>query len=334
MRLTIINVGYGDALLFEADDGYTALLDGGSALPSEFEGDAYRIRAADYLKEKNIDRLDAVFVSHIHEDHVCGLEPILERILPARLFVPYPVEPFLAGRELTSASDAPRSVPLYAASLNAYQRILLKADRQGIPITVLHPGDSFRLAKGFAVHALAPGQGAIHDYMERLERAWQSDDAKEITGLLTELDRISNSTSLLLRFECAGAVILAAADNVPAHWDEVPKNLLKNVNVLKLPHHGQIDAVDERFMADMPLKYIITTASSDRRYNSANPEVYRSIMAMRRTDQAPRFLFSDEREYAPWFSHPDGFQAITLVIDSGAITTEFVKIINEKEKKQ
>ena len=39
MRITFVNVGYGDAILMESDTGYTALLDGGGNLPQEFEGD-------------------------------------------------------------------------------------------------------------------------------------------------------------------------------------------------------------------------------------------------------------------------------------------------------
>ena len=47
MEVTVINVGYGDAILVETDDGHRLLLDGGSALTSEFEGDPYRIRSSD-----------------------------------------------------------------------------------------------------------------------------------------------------------------------------------------------------------------------------------------------------------------------------------------------
>lgn len=35
MRITFVNVGYGDAILMESDTGYTALLDGGGNLPQE-----------------------------------------------------------------------------------------------------------------------------------------------------------------------------------------------------------------------------------------------------------------------------------------------------------
>ena len=62
MCVTVINVGYGDAILFQLKNGYTALLDGGSALESEFEGDSYRIRSADYLARQQIEHLNAVII--------------------------------------------------------------------------------------------------------------------------------------------------------------------------------------------------------------------------------------------------------------------------------
>ena len=326
MRLTIINVGYGDSLLLETEDGYTALLDGGSALPGEFAGDAYRVRSADYLESRGIRHLDTVLISHIHEDHVCGLEPVFDRCTVDRVYVPYPTAPFLAGRELTPQPDAARSVPLYTAALNAYRRLLLGCRERSIPVSQVVPGDTLDLAPDLTVRVLAPKAESIDAYMALVERAYRSEDGAEVTAALTELDRTSNRTSFLLRIEGGGCVTLAAADSVPSEWSGVPKNLLENVNVLKLPHHGQIDSIDEHLMGKMPLKYVITTSASDRRYNSANPGVYQRLTALFQAEKAPAFLFSDERSYPPYFSQPEGFQAITLVMNSGVITPEFVKI--------
>lgn len=326
MRLTIINVGYGDALLLETEDGYTALLDGGSALPGEFAGDAYRVRSADYLESRGIRHLDTVLISHIHEDHVCGLEPVFDRCTVDRVYVPYPTGPFLAGREVTPQPGAARSVPLYTAALNAYRRLLLRCRERSIPVSQVVPGDRLDLAPDLTVRVLAPKGASIDAYMALVERAYRSEDGAEVTAALTELDRTSNRTSFLLRIEGSGCVTLAAADSVPSEWSEVPKKLLENVNVLKLPHHGQIDSIDEHLMGKMPLKYVITTSASDRRYNSANPGVYQRLAALFPAEKAPAFLFSDERSYPPYFFQPEGFQAITLVMNSGVITPEFVKI--------
>lgn len=326
MRITIINVGYGDAILFQAKDGYTALLDGGSALPEEFRGDPYRIPGAAYLQAQGIRHLDAVLISHIHEDHVCGLEPILRQVPVGQLFVPYPTEPFQKGREVQPGPDAPRSVPLYTKALNAYRRILLAALERGVPVTVLRTGDALELTRELSMQVLAPKAAVTENYLSIVERLYQTEDGALATKLLCQLDGMSNQTSLLLRFQTEGGVFLAAADSCPREWDGVPKNLLENVNVLKLPHHGQIDSISELLMKKMPLSYVVTTSASDRRYNSANPKVYERLSALYPEDRRPQFLFSDEREYPPYFSQPDGFQAITLVMDSGRITPEFVKI--------
>lgn len=333
MQITIINVGYGDAILFQSSGGFTALLDGGSASESEFSGDPYRIRAADYMRRENVTKLDAVLISHIHEDHVCGLEPIFEMCSVKQLYVPYPVEPFLQGCELRPAPDAFRSVPLYTNALNAYRRILLRAMKAGTAVTVVGPGDTLRLGPELSAKVLAPKARNIREYMELVEQAYASAGQESaVTELLTKLDAMSNRTSTLLRFETAKIVFLSAADSCPREWDELPSSLLKDGNVLKLPHHGQIDSISEQFMKDMPLEYVITTASSDRRYNSANAEVYKRLTQWR-APHPPKFLFSDERSYPPYFSQPDGFQAITLEIDSGVITPKFIKT-NEKENER
>ena len=333
MQITIINVGYGDAILFQSSGGFTALLDGGSASESEFSGDPYRIRAADYMRRENVTKLDAVLISHIHEDHVCGLEPIFEMCSVKQLYVPYPVEPFLQGCELRPAPDAFRSVPLYTNALNAYRRILLRAMKAGTAVTVVGPGDTLRLGPELSAKVLAPKAQNIREYMELVEQAYASAGQESaVTELLTKLDAMSNRTSTLLRFETAKIVFLSAADSCPREWDELPSSLLKDGNVLKLPHHGQIDSISEQFMKDMPLEYVITTASSDRRYNSANAEVYKRLTQWR-APHPPKFLFSDERSYPPYFSQPDGFQAITLEIDSGVITPKFIKT-NEKENER
>lgn len=334
MKITFINVGYGDAILLETDSGYRALLDGGGNLPQEFQGDPYRIRCADYLKHRQIQRVDAVFVSHIHEDHVCGLAAVLEDVEAGEIFVPYPTEPFLQGRRLEAASDAPRSVPLYTAALNDYRDILKTAVQRGTPIRTLQAGDRLELAEDLQVSVLAPKPQAIRDYMTLVAQVYGQTDSQTVTQLLTRLDATSNHTSFLLRFDIGPTAFLTAADNCPSGWDEVDFSLLENVTVLKLPHHGQIDSISEQYMKDMPLRYVITTASSDRRYHSANPEVYQRLLAMRPSGAPPRFLFTDERSYPPYFHQPEGFQATTLVIDSGEIRPEFIKLDTEKLKEE
>ena len=326
MRITFINVGYGDAILFQGENGYTALLDGGGNLEEEFAGNFFRIRAVDYLQKQGITHLNDVIISHIHEDHVCGLEEILRLIPTDHLYVSYFLEPFSSARPLTPGPQAPRSVVLYTKALNAYCRILKQRMQSGQAIHVLKAGEQLPLTEGLTATILGPKPASIQHYLRRIEQVFKSESEEEVTRLLGELDATSNHTSLLIKFETAGLSLLAAADNCPREWGDVPIDLFKNVNVLKLPHHGQKDAVSEQYMQIMPLEIVVTTSASDRRYHSANPEVYERLLAMHQGSAPLRFLFTDEREYPPYFSQPEGFQATTLVVDSGKIVPEFIKI--------
>lgn len=327
MRVTFINVGYGDAALFQMPGGYTALLDGGGNLEEDFRQSPYRIRGVEYLRAQGISCLDAVILSHIHEDHVCGLEAILSEVPMKRLYVPYPVEPFLEGRTLHPGPGVLGSVPLYTRALNAYRRIICEAAAQGVPIQTLEAGESVLLTPGLQMEVLGPKERNVRRYMERLRQAYMPGQAQEtIDARLTELDVSSNETSLLLRFEAERTVFLMAADSCPREWDEVPSFLLENVNVLKLPHHGQIDSFSEHYMRNMPLAYVVTTSASDRRNNSAHPQVYQRLSDMRPQGEKPVFLFTDEREYSPYFSQASGFQAVTLAVNSGKISVEFIQI--------
>lgn len=325
IRLTVINVGYGDALLLENSQGTKVLLDGGSNLDSEFAGDPYRIRCKDYFANHGIDHLDGLFISHIHEDHVCGLLPLLETVAVDRIYSPYPVSLFRNAEPLTPKADAFRSVPLYAAALNDFARLLHMAEEKCVPFQQVKPGDRITFSGPLAVTVLGPQEDALQPYIDRLQQAYDVENPQAVTDALTELDASSNATSLLLKAEAEGMSLLAAADSVPANWSRVPKEALRTVNVLKVPHHGQQDSVSEEQMLDMPLQYVITTASSDRRYNSANSRVYERLLAMAKGRPAPWFLFQDERVYPPFFEQRDGFSAIRIEFTGSASSVAFIR---------
>jgi competence protein ComEC len=91
LELTCIDVGQGDSLLLISPDGRTLLTDGGGS-PS-FDP---RIRprldigedvVSPYLWRRGFSRLDAVAVSHLHEDHAGGMVRIIENFRPAELWV-------------------------------------------------------------------------------------------------------------------------------------------------------------------------------------------------------------------------------------------------------
>ncbi|MCX5860330.1 MAG: DNA internalization-related competence protein ComEC/Rec2 [Proteobacteria bacterium] len=75
LRVTILDVGQGDAILVELPFGKRVLLDGGGFEESDFDPGEKIL--APFLWEKKIRRLDYVINSHPHFDHFGGLRFIL-----------------------------------------------------------------------------------------------------------------------------------------------------------------------------------------------------------------------------------------------------------------
>jgi competence protein ComEC len=75
LRVTVLDVGQGDAILFELPFGKRMLLDGGGFEASDFDPGEKLV--APFLWGKKIRRLDYVVNSHPHFDHFGGLRFIL-----------------------------------------------------------------------------------------------------------------------------------------------------------------------------------------------------------------------------------------------------------------
>lgn len=93
MIVSFLDVGQGDAELVSLPDGGHILIDGGDEGSGE-----YVLRP--YLTKKGIRKLDAVFLSHCHSDHVMGVIELLESGYPIECL--YLCKGALDGAELAS----------------------------------------------------------------------------------------------------------------------------------------------------------------------------------------------------------------------------------------
>jgi len=89
LELTAIDVGQGDSLLISFPDSKLLLIDGGGVLT--FGHHASRIDIGEdvvspYLWSRSIRKLDAVALTHAHDDHARGLPAVIENFHPAELW--------------------------------------------------------------------------------------------------------------------------------------------------------------------------------------------------------------------------------------------------------
>ena len=83
-----INVGYGDSILVELPDGRNILIDGGDR-----EGGA---KVVEYLKRRNIEKLDMVIITHPHHDHLEGLFSVIKN---------YEIDIIIANEDISESKN-------------------------------------------------------------------------------------------------------------------------------------------------------------------------------------------------------------------------------------
>ena len=130
LRVTVIDVGQGDAILLELPNHHAVLIDTG---PKFMANDSGERKISPLLKRKGIETLDALILSHPHDDHIGGCKYLLEN--------------FTADCLIISDSASPS---------RPYEEILTRARELRVPIVLARAGESLQFdptTRIFVLHA-------------------------------------------------------------------------------------------------------------------------------------------------------------------------------------
>ena len=272
LKLTFVNVGYGEAALLECPDPafpggtFVMVIDGGSAEAEEYRDSATgRIPLDQYLSLRGVDHIDLMAATHVHEDHLCGLLPAAEKLPPAALWQTLPPEFCRSMRTLDiPAEGLTPSRSKFLRALNDYRRLCLG---QSCPRHRPLAGMELRLCRDLLVRVLGPSRAQAEKLASSCRALYEEADPSAFWQRLDQLDVAMNNYSLILLLEYRGTRILLPGDtNYMGYGGLDPASL--RADLFKVGHHGQRDGISAEQIQAIAPRAVVCCASSDRRYLS------------------------------------------------------------------
>lgn len=282
LQISFMNVGYGEAILITCGEGgkepFVMLIDGGSSEADEFEGYPYRVSAAEYLTRAGVKRIDLMVNTHIHEDHTCGLLPLvpgfsvgtfLTNLLPGRDFKALP----------DSLADNP-SAGKFLKALNDSLTMARMLQADNVAISAVSGVLYLSPCAGLELELYGPDSKEIAAYAKDMLSLYEYGDPAEKRTLFKALDARMNNLSILLRLRYKGRAVLFAGDTNRDGYAQLMKapGLLR-ADVFKLGHHGQSDSITEDILAAVDPSIAVICAASDCRYDSMHPDILQMLQA-------------------------------------------------------
>lgn len=134
MEMTFLDVGQGDSIFWQTEDGVSFLCDGGSSSVNQVG----KYRILPFLKCRGVKKLDYLFLTHMDEDHVNGACELL------------------TGD--TGISIGCLALPDIKEQDEKYRQILEMAEQKEIPVLRFHDGMEMR-TEDWSLECLAPEEG-------------------------------------------------------------------------------------------------------------------------------------------------------------------------------
>lgn len=308
LQVTFLDVGQGDCIFLQTEDGASYLTDGGSSSVSKVG----KYRMIPFLKYQGASQIKAVFVSHADSDHCNGIAELLEQAELEGIRVENLV--------LTDIADECRS--------EGYEELVELAGQNGITVQLLHEGQQLQdgellfqclhPSKGYRAEDLnetsmvllvtyrefsmlltGDVQGAGEEHLTQELQDWKEPGVAQMQDVI----RISGEEESMEEESIEEQSI--EDERIEEQIEEKrPQNKMganhteTELTILKVAHHGSKNSTSEEFLKAANPKIAIISCGTGNRYGHPHEETLERL----------------EKADVPWFCTKD-YGAITVTVD-------------------
>lgn len=298
LQVTFLDVGQGDCIFLQTENGASYLTDGGSSSVSKVG----KYRMIPFLKYQGASQIKAIFVSHADSDHYNGIAELLEQAELEGIRVENLV--------LTDIADECRS--------EGYEELVELAGQNGITVQLLHEGQQLQdgellfqclhPSKGYRAEDLnetsmvllvtyrefsmlltGDVQGAGEEHLTQELQDWKEPGVMQMQDVI----RISGEEESMEDERIEGQIEEKRPQNkMGANHTET------ELTILKVAHHGSKNSTSEEFLKAANPKLAIISCGEGNRYGHPHEETLERL----------------EKVDIPWFCTKD-YGAITVTVD-------------------
>ena len=303
LQVTFLDVGQGDCIFLQTENGDSYLTDGGSSSVSKVG----KYRMIPFLKYQGASQIKAVFVSHADSDHCNGIAELLEQAELEGIRVENLV--------LTDLADECRS--------EGYEELVELAGQNGITVQFLHEGQQLQdgellfqclhPSKGYRAEDLnetsmvllvtyrefsmlltGDVQGAGEEHLTQELQDWREPGVTQMQDVI----RISGEEESMGEQSIEDERIEEQIEEKRSQNKMGVNHAETELTVLKVAHHGSKNSTSEEFLkAANPMLAIISCGEGNR-YGHPHEETLERL----------------EKADVPWFCTKD-YGAITVTVD-------------------
>lgn len=303
LKVTFLDVGQGDCIFLQTENGDSYLTDGGSSSVSKVG----KYRMIPFLKYQGASQIKAVFVSHADSDHYNGIAELLEQAELEGIRVENLV--------LTDIADECRS--------EGYEELVELAGQNGITVQLLHEGQQLQdgellfqclhPSKGYRAEDLnetsmvllvtyrefsmlltGDVQGAGEEHLTQELQDWKEPGVTQMQDVI----RISGEEESMEEQSIEDERIEEQIEEKRPQNKIGANHAETELTILKVAHHGSKNSTSEEFLKAANPKLAIISCGEGNRYGHPHEETLERL----------------EKVDIPWFCTKD-YGAITVTVD-------------------